>query len=747
MSNLPAFPGGHPGGQSGHLHHCSPSISATDLATDATLDSDSTGGFEDLKLLDFPIYDPEVEEEGYDPEVEEEGYDPEVEEEGYDPEVEEEGYDPEVEEEGYDPEVEEGDFDEASLEEMFSPTSDDPLSPSVDDCRTGRSGTIASVDGHGAGRSGTVASVDGRGAGRSGTVASVDGCGARRSAVDPALDPRTPTTCSASSFASSSPSPSIRPRGEKMEIVMAGVGTQNPVSVEIPSPTGTPTLPSFLETYSPRYRSSLVSGCPSTSSTVSSSGHHQQQRVTGVRPQLVQQSETDEFFKYEDLIDDDEESSINSPDQVLGHESLESPVLGGHVGSIGSSVASMGRSTSRTSSPFVSNLPTGGIAFMKQEQFDTFDTPQMAGHHHRNIFHHQVQQQPLSPVVDLFSDQVSGLMSPGIINSPGLVSGTSGSPGLVSGTSGSPGLVSGTPGMGRPSTMVIKKEPSSRRSSKQSNQSFPSSSGHRSSIGSLERGASFSPSLSTHSTISPPLTPMTPPRTRGAIHRKQTSGTETLSSHKAMQRGGHSQPRGGGEEKSAHSTSGSSASTASSPSSSSAHSSAHGHGHQGSGGHGHGHQGSGGQLGHGHQGSGGQLGQGQGSSTRSGHSQCAVCGDTAACQHYGVRTCEGCKGFFKRTVQKGAKYACLGTKDCIVDKRRRNRCQFCRFQKCLAVGMVKEVVRTDDLKGRRGRLPSKPKSPQESPPSPPVSTITALVRAHLDTNPDLANLDNSQVIN
>lgn len=122
---------------------------------------------------------------------------------------------------------------------------------------------------------------------------------------------------------------------------------------------------------------------------------------------------------------------------------------------------------------------------------------------------------------------------------------------------------------------------------------------------------------------------------------------------------------------------------------------------------------------------------------------CAVCGDNAACQHYGVRTCEGCKGFFKRTVQKNAKYVCLGNKDCPVDKRRRNRCQFCRFQKCLAVGMVKEVVRTDSLKGRRGRLPSKPKSPQESPPSPPVSTITALVRAHVDTTPDIANLDYS----
>ncbi|CAB3365101.1 Hypothetical predicted protein [Cloeon dipterum] len=123
---------------------------------------------------------------------------------------------------------------------------------------------------------------------------------------------------------------------------------------------------------------------------------------------------------------------------------------------------------------------------------------------------------------------------------------------------------------------------------------------------------------------------------------------------------------------------------------------------------------------------------------------CAVCGDTAACQHYGVRTCEGCKGFFKRTVQKGSKYVCLADKNCPVDKRRRNRCQFCRFQKCLIVGMVKEVVRTDLLKGRRGRLPSKSKTLHESPPSPPVSLITALVRAHLDTSPDHDNLDYSQ---
>ncbi|KAM9750986.1 nuclear receptor subfamily 4immunitygroup A member 1 [Menidia menidia] len=122
---------------------------------------------------------------------------------------------------------------------------------------------------------------------------------------------------------------------------------------------------------------------------------------------------------------------------------------------------------------------------------------------------------------------------------------------------------------------------------------------------------------------------------------------------------------------------------------------------------------------------------------------CAVCGDNASCQHYGVRTCEGCKGFFKRTVQKNSKYVCLANKDCPVDKRRRNRCQFCRFQKCLAVGMVREVVRTDSLKGRRGRLPSKPKVTQDVS---PVSMIASLVRAHIESNPGVGSLDYSKYV-
>lgn len=131
---------------------------------------------------------------------------------------------------------------------------------------------------------------------------------------------------------------------------------------------------------------------------------------------------------------------------------------------------------------------------------------------------------------------------------------------------------------------------------------------------------------------------------------------------------------------------------------------------------------------------------------------CAVCGDNAACQHYGVRTCEGCKGFFKRTVQKNSKYVCLADKNCPVDKRRRNRCQYCRFQKCLAVGMVKEVVRTNDLKGRRGRLPTKPKSPSNTTTGAANGTqrsqqsafLSQVVRVFTDTIPNQTSLDFSK---
>ena len=74
---------------------------------------------------------------------------------------------------------------------------------------------------------------------------------------------------------------------------------------------------------------------------------------------------------------------------------------------------------------------------------------------------------------------------------------------------------------------------------------------------------------------------------------------------------------------------------------------------------------------------------------------CAVCGDKASGRHYGVISCEGCKGFFKRSVRKNVKYNCLGSKNCPITKYMRNRCQFCRWQKCLQSGMRVEAVQNE----------------------------------------------------
>ena len=47
-----------------------------------------------------------------------------------------------------------------------------------------------------------------------------------------------------------------------------------------------------------------------------------------------------------------------------------------------------------------------------------------------------------------------------------------------------------------------------------------------------------------------------------------------------------------------------------------------------------------------------------------------------------------CKGFFKRTVQNKRVYTCVAEGDCEINKAQRNRCQYCRFKKCLRMGMV-----------------------------------------------------------
>lgn len=72
---------------------------------------------------------------------------------------------------------------------------------------------------------------------------------------------------------------------------------------------------------------------------------------------------------------------------------------------------------------------------------------------------------------------------------------------------------------------------------------------------------------------------------------------------------------------------------------------------------------------------------------------CKICGDKSSGIHYGVITCEGCKGFFRRSQQNNAMYSCSRQRNCLIDRTNRNRCQHCRLQKCLALGMSRDAVK------------------------------------------------------
>ena len=73
---------------------------------------------------------------------------------------------------------------------------------------------------------------------------------------------------------------------------------------------------------------------------------------------------------------------------------------------------------------------------------------------------------------------------------------------------------------------------------------------------------------------------------------------------------------------------------------------------------------------------------------------CKVCGDYSSGKHYGIFACDGCAGFFKRSIRRGREYMCKSRDggSCKVDKMHRNQCRGCRLNRCIEVGMNKEAV-------------------------------------------------------
>ncbi|XP_052284601.1 uncharacterized protein LOC127881013 isoform X3 [Dreissena polymorpha] len=72
---------------------------------------------------------------------------------------------------------------------------------------------------------------------------------------------------------------------------------------------------------------------------------------------------------------------------------------------------------------------------------------------------------------------------------------------------------------------------------------------------------------------------------------------------------------------------------------------------------------------------------------------CKVCGDESSGYHYGVDSCEGCKGFFRRCITQGMTHKCSNEEKCDITPFTRNSCQYCRLKKCFAVGMSREASR------------------------------------------------------
>lgn len=83
---------------------------------------------------------------------------------------------------------------------------------------------------------------------------------------------------------------------------------------------------------------------------------------------------------------------------------------------------------------------------------------------------------------------------------------------------------------------------------------------------------------------------------------------------------------------------------------------------------------------------------------------CGVCGDKATGFHFNAMTCEGCKGFFRRSMKRKAMFTCPFNSDCKITKDNRRHCQACRLKRCVDIGMMKEFILTDEEVQRKREL-------------------------------------------
>ncbi|KAF4089887.1 hypothetical protein AMELA_G00043400 [Ameiurus melas] len=93
---------------------------------------------------------------------------------------------------------------------------------------------------------------------------------------------------------------------------------------------------------------------------------------------------------------------------------------------------------------------------------------------------------------------------------------------------------------------------------------------------------------------------------------------------------------------------------------------------------------------------------------------CVVCHDYASGYHYGVWSCEGCKAFFKRSIQGHNDYICPATNQCTIDQSRqplfiRARRERCGYRASRRTAPAKDgSARLVGVRGQSQRLPHTP---------------------------------------
>ncbi|GMT22394.1 hypothetical protein PFISCL1PPCAC_13691 [Pristionchus fissidentatus] len=77
---------------------------------------------------------------------------------------------------------------------------------------------------------------------------------------------------------------------------------------------------------------------------------------------------------------------------------------------------------------------------------------------------------------------------------------------------------------------------------------------------------------------------------------------------------------------------------------------------------------------------------------------CLICTTSISVPHYGIDACRACAEFFKRAKLSGKKFVCRqGDKKCAIVKDERYTCRLCRYDRCVANGMLYEKGPEDSV--------------------------------------------------